>query len=218
MVVAVPWHHAMYIRHGGPWWNELFGDNHWRRMVLGRHGDRGTFEYFLRELGYCAAALAGGWPRRPWPRWPCARCEDVRRQAIYWLGAIWFVAAYAVVSNSMTKFHHYILPAIPGLAIVIGCFLDELWVKRDASRGRLVALIGHAALLVVVMQDLVNTKNASQLFLWLFSYDYVHSPRGRPWPDQLDFLHALARLRGAVRRRDGGAGLPAPGAARPSSG
>ncbi|MEO8214402.1 MAG: glycosyltransferase family 39 protein, partial [Myxococcales bacterium] len=39
-VVAVPWHHAMIIRHGWAFWNELFGDNHWRRMVLGRHGDR----------------------------------------------------------------------------------------------------------------------------------------------------------------------------------
>ena len=39
-----------------PWWNELFGDNHWRRLMIGRHGDRGTFEYFLRELGY------GAWP------------------------------------------------------------------------------------------------------------------------------------------------------------
>ena len=32
-LVAVPWHHAMLIRHGGAFWNELFGDNHWRRMV-----------------------------------------------------------------------------------------------------------------------------------------------------------------------------------------
>jgi 4-amino-4-deoxy-L-arabinose transferase-like glycosyltransferase len=189
VVVAVPWHHAMYIRHGGPWWNELFGDNHWRRMVLGRHGDRGTFEYFIRELGYsllpwlaaAPAALAAVAMRK---------VEDVRRQAVYWLGAIWFVAAYAVVSYSMTKFHHYILPAIPGLAIVIGCFLEELWNKRDAQRGRLVALVG-IPLLALVVQDLVNAKNASQLFLWLFSYDYVHSPRGRPWPDQLDFSTPL---------------------------
>ncbi len=92
LVVAVPWHHAMYIRHDGGWWNELFGDNHWRRMVLGRHGDRGSFEYFLRELGYSTlpwlavapAALATIAMRR---------VEDVRRQAIYWLGAIWFVPA-----------------------------------------------------------------------------------------------------------------------------
>jgi 4-amino-4-deoxy-L-arabinose transferase-like glycosyltransferase len=51
-VVAVPWHHAMLLRHGRPFWDELYGDNHWRRLVVGRHGDRGTFEYFVRELGY----------------------------------------------------------------------------------------------------------------------------------------------------------------------
>ena len=63
-VVAVPWHHAMIIRHGMPFWNELFGDNHWRRMVIGRHGDRGSFEYFLRELGFGNIApkhVASGW-------------------------------------------------------------------------------------------------------------------------------------------------------------
>ena len=34
-VIAVPWHHAMLIRHGRPFWDELYGDNHWRRLVLG---------------------------------------------------------------------------------------------------------------------------------------------------------------------------------------
>jgi hypothetical protein len=212
-VVAVPWHHGMYLRHGGAWWNELFGDNHWRRMVLGRHGDRGSFEYFLRELGYAIlpwlalapAALASMVMRRN----PSSDPAAVRRQAVYWLGAIWFVSAYAVVSNSMTKFHHYILPAIPGLAIVIGCFLDDIWERRDSRRGLLVALVG-LPLTVVVLQDLTNAKNASQIFLWLFSYDYIHSPgRGRPWPDQLDFtipllvfggLFVLFTLGLAVRR------------------
>ena len=189
VVVAVPWHHSMIIRHGWAFWNELFGDNHWRRMVLGRHGDRGTFEYFVRELGYsllpwvalAPAALAAMVMRR---------VDDARRQAVYWLGAIWFFSAYAVVSVSMTKFHHYVLPAIPGLAIVIGCFLDDLWERCDRRRGLLVALVG-LPLLFIVTQDLINTKQASQHFLWLFSYDYIHSPRGRPWPDQLDFTTPL---------------------------
>ncbi len=188
-VVAAPWHHAMIARHGWAFWNELFGDNHWRRMVLGRHGDRGSFEYFLRELGYAIlpwvaiapAALATMVMRK---------APDARRQAIYWLGAIWFVAGYAVVSMSMTKFHHYVLPAIPGLAIVIGCFLDDLVERRDARKGLVVALVG-LPLLGVVLQDLVTAKNASQHFLWLFSYDYVHSPQGRPWPPQLDFTTPL---------------------------
>ena len=131
-VVAIPWHHAMLARHGLPFWEELYGDNHWRRLVLGRHGDRGAFDYFLRELGYAVlpfvalvpAALA--WvamrrfaarrARRPSGRRVPAATD--RRQEIFWLGAIWFVSAYAVVSLSITKFHHYILPALPGLALV----------------------------------------------------------------------------------------------------
>ncbi len=188
-VVAVPWHHAMILRHGWAFWGELFGDNHWRRMVLGRHGDRGSFEYFLRELGYATlpwvavapAALAGMVMRRS---------VDARRQAIYWLGAIWFVAGYAMVSMSMTKFHHYVLPAIPGLAIVIGCFLDDLWERKDARQGLIVALVG-LPLLLMVLADLVGAKHSAQHFLWLFSYDYVHSPVGRPWPQQLDFTVPL---------------------------
>ena len=157
--------------------------------MLGRHGDRGTFEYFLRELGYgtlpwvalAPAAMATMVMRK---------ADDVRRQAVYWLGAIWFVAGYAVVSMSMTKFHHYVMPAIPGLGIVIGCFLDDLLTRRDARRGLLSVLPG-VPLLILVMADLVNTQHASERFLWLFSYDYVHSPTGRPWPKELDFRAPL---------------------------
>jgi 4-amino-4-deoxy-L-arabinose transferase-like glycosyltransferase len=207
ILVAAPWHHAMIARHGWAFWNELFGDNHWRRMMLGRHGDRGTFEYFLRELGYgllpwialAPAALATVVMRK---------VEDGRKQAIYWLGAIWFVAGYALVSLSMTKFHHYVLPAIPGIAIVLGCFLDDVLTKRDNRRLLLSALVG-LPLLGIILADLVATKNAAQRFLWLFSYDYVHSPTGRPWPAELDFrmplvvilvLIALATLGMGIRK------------------
>jgi 4-amino-4-deoxy-L-arabinose transferase-like glycosyltransferase len=192
-VVAVPWHHAMLVRHGLPFWNELFGDNHWRRMVIGRHGDRGTFEYFLRELGYgmlpwvAVAPAALGWSVMR-GRAPAGGStpKDVRRQGIIWLGAIWFVSSYAVVSMSMTKFHHYVLPAIPGLAIVIGCYLDDLLRRGTTRAAAATALVGIPLLLMVVV-DLVAEKSSSQRFLWLFSYDYVHSPHGRPWPEKLDF-------------------------------
>jgi 4-amino-4-deoxy-L-arabinose transferase-like glycosyltransferase len=185
-VVAVPWHHAMILRHGWVWWNELFGDNQWRRLMIGRWGDRGTFEYFLRELGYgtlpwlallpAALALA------------TRRDEDRRRRALVWLGAVWAVGAYAVVSVSMTKFHHYVLPAVPGLALVLGCALDDWWAGR--SRPAAVVLAG-LPLVILVMVDLVASPSAAQRFLWLFSYDYVYNPAGRHWPAALDFRPLL---------------------------
>ncbi len=213
-VVAVPWHHAMIIRHGWGFWNELFGDNHWRRMVLGRHGDRGTFEYFIRELGYAVwpwVALAPGallWAvtrRRPLAPTPA----EIRAQGVFWLGAIWFVSAFSLVSMSMTKFHHYVLPAVPGLAICIGCFIDDLLKREARGKGagttRTVAGLGGSRLpavllmlglplLALVTVDLVASKSASQRFLWLFSYDYIHSPRGRPWPESLDFSSGLLAI------------------------
>jgi 4-amino-4-deoxy-L-arabinose transferase-like glycosyltransferase len=182
-VVAIPWHHAMYIRHGAPWWNELFGDNHWNRMMIGRHGDTGSFEYFLRELGY------GAWPwvaLAPAALAWAASARDHRRPVL-WLGVVWFVMAYSLVSASMTKFHHYILPAIPGLGIVVGCFLDRLWSDRGRVSAAAPAALLGLPLLGLVTADLVASKNAAQRFLWLFSYDYVHSKTGRAWPDALDF-------------------------------
>ena len=148
-VVAIPWHHAMLIRHGRPFWDELYGDNHWRRLVVGRHGDRGTFEYFVRELGYAVlpwiaiapAALGAAVMRRVRRAAGTAgvgadAAAEVRRQGIFWFGAIWFVCGYAVVSLSVTKFHHYILPAIPGLAIAITRMLRLKSLKRAGAASR----------------------------------------------------------------------------------
>jgi hypothetical protein len=167
-------------------------------MVLGRHGDRGTFEYFIRELGWgvfpwialVPSALAWVAMRPFRSATPAPGTAPSRRQEIFWLGAIWFVAAYTVVSMSMTKFHHYILPAIPGLAMAVACFLDDLLEQRQGRLAKVVALVG-LPLLGLVCFDLTTSKQAAQRFIWLFSYDYVNTPLGRPWPPELNYVPAL---------------------------
>jgi 4-amino-4-deoxy-L-arabinose transferase-like glycosyltransferase len=205
-LVAVPWHHAMLIRHGFPFWNELYGDNHWRRLVLGRHGDRGSFEYFIRELGYgvfpwiALAPSALAWVvMRPFRLVSAAGAPSEatisKRREVLRFGAIWFVAGYAVVSMSMTKFHHYILPALPGLAIVVGCFLDDLLGRARQRLALLAALVGIPLLLLVTF-DLAAVQKNAQHFIWLFSYDYINTPQGRPWPPELDYRIALVVFAG----------------------
>ncbi len=197
-LVCVPWHHAMLIRHGFPFWNELYGDNHWRRLVLGRHGDRGSFEYFIRELGYglfpwialAPGALAWAVMRRFQRAGEKLDNATEKHRDVLRFGAIWFVAGYAVVSLSMTKFHHYILPALPGLAIVVGCFLDEVLSRRQSRAGLLAAVTG-IPLLALVTVDVTSAQKSAQRFLWLFSYDYINTPQGRNWPGELNFAPAL---------------------------
>jgi 4-amino-4-deoxy-L-arabinose transferase-like glycosyltransferase len=107
-----------------------------------------------------------------------------RRRDIFWFGAIWFVAAYAVVSLSMTKFHHYILPALPGLAICVGCFLDDLLRGRRWTLGTTIAVTG-IPLLALVTFDLVAAQKSAQRFIWLFltttSTPRKDAPGHRSW-------------------------------------
>ncbi len=200
-LVAVPWHHAMLARHGFPFWNELYGDNHWRRLVTGRHGDRGNFDYFIRELGYALfpwialAPSALAWVvMRYFGRHadgsPAPKLVEDKRRDIMWLGAIWFVSGYALVSFSMTKFHHYILPALPGMAMAVGCFLDDV-LSEKRGRLMLLAVVVGTPLLALVAFDLTSAQKSAQHFIWLFSYDYINTPQGRPWPPDMNYIRAL---------------------------
>jgi 4-amino-4-deoxy-L-arabinose transferase-like glycosyltransferase len=191
VAVGFPWYHAMLVRHGIPFWNELMGDNHLRRMFTGRHGDKGSFDYFLRELGYAIFPWIGMTPLATWFAVKRGRARDDTGNLLAF-GLMWALGAWLVVAMMMTKFHHYILPAIPGLAILFGVLLDRLVDAADGALARdpaealppLAASLGlpGVGLLTVVAWDLINRPQASQLWLWLFTYDYINSPRGRIWP------------------------------------
>src|SRR5262249_25021215 len=75
---------------------------------------------------------------------------------------------------------------LPGLAICIGCFIDDL-LDRRATRPAVAAALVGIPLLALVTIDLAAVPKDAQHFIWLFSYDYVNSPQGRPWPSALDF-------------------------------
>ncbi|HEX8950517.1 MAG TPA: glycosyltransferase family 39 protein [Polyangia bacterium] len=172
-----PWYHAMLIRHGAPFWMEFIGDNYVHR-AQGRHGDRGTFEYYIQYLGYgmfpwsgiatVAAALGFG----------KARDKSPRAQLVGF-ALVWFLVEFSTVSLVNTKFHHYILPALPALAVLAGLFLDDF--LRAPQRAQLWAMT-----LLGVPLTFLSGRDLSSFpprLLWEFNYDYVNAPgTGRPWP------------------------------------
>ena len=182
LCVGAPWYVAMLARHGMPFWMELIGDNYVHR-AQGRHGDRGTFEYYLRQLGagmfpwsgiVASAVLCAG-------RW--LRGDGTSRRHLALLALSWFVVDFCVVSVVNTKFHHYILPALPALAILAGLLLDELC--EGAARSELFS--PKTALLVVGLPITFLSGRDLAAFParigWLFNYDYVNVPgTGRAWP------------------------------------
>src|SRR5664279_5002619 len=61
------------------------------------------------------------------------------------------------------------------------------------GRRRLIilALIVGVPLLALVAFDLTSATKSAQRFIWLFSYDYVNSPQGRPWPPDMNYVRTL---------------------------
>jgi len=62
----------------------------------------------------------------------------------------------------MTKFHHYILPALPGLAIAVGCFLDDVLAEKRGRLMLLAVLVG-TPLLALVSFDLTSRRRARSI-------------------------------------------------------
>jgi hypothetical protein len=140
------------------------------------HGDKGTFEYFVNQLGFAlfpwtalvpaAVARAVGWGR------PRTGAERTRLFV-----AIWALAYFTLFSISVTKFHHYIFPAVPPLAILVAVWIDDLLEGRVP--GAVVAVALSVLFGAFVVRDLALNP---QRLIWLYCYNY-----SRPWPPGYEY-------------------------------
>lgn len=176
-VTGHPWVVAMVGGHPG-WYKRFIIHDHINRLFAGVHKlDDGGFEYFFRWLGYglfpwiallpAAFVRAFGGLRK--------RVEGYTpRQKFELLILLWAVFGFFFLSRSKTKFHHYILPIVPALTILIASFIEDVLAQRSKATGLLVG--AGAGILVWVGQDLFRLPRASgqgsQNIVNLFTYKY----------------------------------------------
>lgn len=183
-VICLPWHFAIFLKDGQPWLNEYVNQHLLNRAFKGVFGDRGTFDYFLGQLG------VGMWP---WVAFiPVALAglavsgrARTREEKVRLFVGIWAVVGFFFFSAIQTKFHHYILPAVPALAALVAFYLDDLIEGR--IRFPAVGLIVTLLVLLVTSVDLVSNQ-LKLVNLFIFRYD-------RPFPNQppwnVDFTSTL---------------------------
>jgi 4-amino-4-deoxy-L-arabinose transferase-like glycosyltransferase len=149
-VVGLPWYVAMYVRHGPPFTDRLLIHDHINRLASGVHGDNGSIEYFLEQLGVATFPWVAFAPvALTMFLWYARRrdaaassVEDHRRDTAIMVG-LWFVTAFVLFSAMVTKFHHYIFPVVPPMGIMVGVLLDRLfgWSGDERRRERAVATV-----------------------------------------------------------------------------
>jgi 4-amino-4-deoxy-L-arabinose transferase-like glycosyltransferase len=189
-LVVGPWFVAEFVRHGSAFTDELIFHDMYSRAFEKVHdtnaGSDTSFVYYVQQLGYglfpwTALAPVGLFAplRKP------DRADDARALLL-----LWWVVSFALFASMGTKFHHYILPAVPPAAILAGIALDTFFAKHGEADPHARAMLGVVAIsgalvVALVARDLVAKTPDGRLdgpahFMWLFTYRY-----DRPWPPSL---------------------------------
>ncbi|HEY4175872.1 MAG TPA: glycosyltransferase family 39 protein [Kofleriaceae bacterium] len=177
LVVAIPWHLAMFYADGLRFINEYLFQHILNRAAAGVDDSFGTFAransgpMYSAQMGHgmwlwgalLPAALAAAFMR--------SRLET-REGRVRFMMALWAISAVAVFCLVQTKFHHYILPALPPLGVLVAFQFDDIWEGRDRFHP-LWALVAVGIVLLICRDLMFEPERWIEMFV--YRYD-------RPWP------------------------------------
>ena len=178
LAIAAPWYVVMCLFRGVDdegklfWWRFLVHD-HLNRLLVGVHTTTpgGTFTYFLEQ---------GGFALFPWVllvpgAFTMVMAQGLKpkspRDQVAAIGLLWTLTTFALMASSTTKFHHYVFPILPGVAILIALFIDKLLDEGVVPHA--FSLLLGVILFSLVGRDLAtNPKNFTDLFVYNYERPY----------------------------------------------
>jgi 4-amino-4-deoxy-L-arabinose transferase-like glycosyltransferase len=169
-VIAVPWHVAMALK-DHRFINEYFMTHLFNRAAVGVFGERGTFNFYLSQVGYGMFFWAALLPAAVTSFVHLCR-PQTREGRVRFIVGVWAISTVAFFSVVQTKFHHYILPAVPALGLIVAFYLDDVWAGRLHHHWLYSAL--GAAIVLLLTRDMMHEEK-QWIEMFVFRYD-------RPWP------------------------------------
>ena len=196
--ICLPWYLQMGARHGTPFWDRLIFHDMYKRAFVHVHdtntGDNLSFRYYVWQLGYGLfpwTGLAVGGSRILAARRRRAPRSESRGALLF---VLWFVIAFAMFTLSLTKFHHYVLPCVPPIAMLTGIVLDRALPTTSVDMRRLTPYVAAIALAALLL-----TYGALRV-LGGSPFGSVPVPESAPWLGSACLLAGLGLFVVAVRR------------------
>jgi len=189
-LASFPWHHSMVLYRGERFFNELIILNNLARFGSGEQEQAvGGFTYYLRTMGIAALPWVAALPAALWRALRSDEDGDDDPQAqLRRFALLWLVVSLLLLTYSVTKYYHYLLPTLPPMAVLIGLWLggsldgrDREWLAKRPQIRWLAAALG-IGVLVLVARDLLAEP---AWIAHLTTYLYTHMWRdGAPpvWP------------------------------------
>jgi hypothetical protein len=197
----------MWIYRGDSWLNELIIVNNLARFGSGEQDQAvGGFAYYLRTLGVAALPWSAALPAALWAAARHLRHDDTSGHVpsdmaqptgpaghalatspyaapssseLWRFALLWFCATLALLTTSVTKYYHYLLPTLPPLALLLGLWLSE---PAPAAQGRKLAWaaagLGTALLALVLRDAIVEPAWITHLTTYLYDHMWRNGAPG----------------------------------------
>jgi 4-amino-4-deoxy-L-arabinose transferase-like glycosyltransferase len=196
-----------YLRHGNEFFERLFIHDMYKRAFSHVHdtnkGDDTSFRYYVWQLGYglfpwsglCAAGTlyCVGKTLQSGASASQAASSSGKLDLTYFC-MLWLLAGFGMFAITGTKYHHYVLPLVPAVAVLTGIYCQSAFERSPAgakpSVGEGAGALAAVAFVGLAGRDLAMTRSGdvegAARFLHLFTYNYA-----RTWPATLDFSRSL---------------------------
>ncbi|HAA54533.1 MAG TPA: hypothetical protein DCE42_07235 [Myxococcales bacterium] len=167
LIVAGSWCCVMNFKHGLPFMREWFIYHHFSRLAGTIEKPNNSFDLYIKQIGFGMF---------PWSvlipialvrflRWSWKDFTTLTRRRHFFFFC-WFFFPYVFYTYSSTKFHHYIFPVVPPLAIIIAYWLSRLF-KEDGVLKERIGVGASLMLFALLAKDLAtNYKPLHQLFTY----------------------------------------------------
>ncbi len=139
-VITVPWYLQETVRHGAPFLERLLVHDMYKRAFLHVHdtnsGDDVSFRYYIWQLGYGLFPVSGLCAMAYLHWMTDRRLADARPREASTFLFLWSLVAFGMFTLTLTKFHHYIIPMVPPLALLTGPLLHQALWRTEWPKGR----------------------------------------------------------------------------------
>lgn len=160
IVIAVPWYLQETVRHGSPFLERLLVHDMYKRAFVHVHdtnsGDDVSFRYYIWQLGYGLFPVSG-LCAMGYLHWMLPRSSvDSRHRTTGSFLFLWSLVGFGMFTLTLTKFHHYIIPIVPPLAMLTGPLLHQALWRTQWPKGRR-ALLYALGVVMAALALLVGT-------------------------------------------------------------
>jgi 4-amino-4-deoxy-L-arabinose transferase-like glycosyltransferase len=131
LVIVVPWHLLMSVKHGMGFWNSYFSYHVWYRFISGLHttlADKVDHLFYIKIFGMDISVIKIMFVFSLF--YALNNLFKKHKNQLLFL-AIWFILFLLIFSFAKTKLQHYMFPAAVPLACLIGWVLTDLYRKKS---------------------------------------------------------------------------------------